>query len=177
MSQFPNQWYNKNPRRYQQERDLVMRTFRTSDPKEMQLPDGRRGFRLTLRMPDPEGEIVLSDGSHMKPYTVLMVWDTNHPNNAANQYGGSIKCYFVNPTITDMEYDFCTKHSRSYIPHLLSAPHPSNGTTTRIPCTQQLGQSDERFTMVEAVGLVTNWLANFTASKYRLGAYVEFCKH
>lgn len=172
-----NQWYVRNPQRYKVEREAMMQRMAACHPREIELPDGRRGFQLEIKVPDPEGEITGANGAHFKKYTVLLVWNNDHPHSASTHFGGSVKCYFVDPKIEEMELDF-RAHGRSYIPHLLNDIHPRTKAPIRIPCTAQLGQEDNRtFTIVSAVGLVNSWLGAYTASKYRKTAYDKFCQH
>lgn len=174
---FANQWYVRNPKRYQAERTAMMQRMAACNPVEKQLADGRRGFQLDIKVPDPDGEITAANGAHFKKYTVMLVWNNDHPQSAANHFGGSVKCYFLSPKIEEMERDFLA-HGRPYIPHLLNDVHPRTGAPIRIPCTAQLGQEDNRtFTIVTAVGLVNSWLAAYTASKYRKTAYDKFRQH
>ena len=173
---FSNQWYVRNPLRYKKERNAMMQAMAACNPKEIQLRDGRRGFQLDLKIPDPEGEILAENGGHYKKYTVLLAWNNDHPKSAANHFGGSVKCYFVNPSIREMEEDFVA-HGRPYVPHLLNDVHPATGASIHIPCTAQLGQEDPSFTIVTAVGLVNSWLSAYTASKYRKTAYDKFRQH
>ena len=169
-----DQWYVKNPQRYQKERDAVLKHLAALNPREVQLRDGRRGFLLDLRMPDPEGKILAKNGAYYKQYTVLLAWNNDHPNSAANHFCGGVKCYFLTPTIKEMEADFLS-HGRPFVPHLLNDVHPFTGECIHIPCTAQLGQENPKFTIMTAVGLVNYWLVAYTASKYDKNVYKKFC--
>ena len=171
---YPNQWYNKQPSRYQYEVNAVHQTLHSLNPQEVQLPDGRRGFVMQFKIPDPEGDITNGDGSHYQSYRVLMAWSSDHPHCASSSFGGSVKTYFQSPTIDDIERAY-RAHGRPRVPHLLYDRHPVTGGSIMIPCTQRLNGESDRFTMVTAAALVNNWLSAMTAAKYRNAAYTAFC--
>lgn len=171
---YPNQWYNKYPDRYKYEVDAVKQMLHGLNPQEVQLPDGRRGFTMEFKIPDPEGTITQPDGSHYQPYRVLMAWSSNHPHSASASFGGSVRTYFQNPTIGDIERAY-RAHGRPRVPHLLYDRHPVTGASIMIPCTQRLNKESDNFTMVSAAALVNNWLSAMTAAKYRDAAYTAFC--
>jgi hypothetical protein len=47
------------------------------------------------------------------------VYDNNHPHN--NSYGGSVKAYFIEPTIEDLEKEFRADLNQA-LPHILTDP-------------------------------------------------------
>lgn len=170
------QWYMQNPARYEQEVKAVYSTLRKLDPQEVVLRDGRRGFIMNFKVPDPEGNLVGSDGAHYQNYRVLMAWNSDHPHSASANFGGSVRTYFQNPSVTDIENAY-RAHGRPHVPHLMHDRHPVTGAQIKIPCTQGLSKESESFSMVTAAALVMNWLSAMTAGKYRESAYAAFCKH
>ena len=169
-----NQWYEKNPARYQSEVSAVYDKLRRLDPQLVQLPDGRMGFNMSFKVPDPEGNLLGPDGAHYQEYRVLMAWNGDHPRSASSHFGGSIRTYFQKPTFEDIERSY-RAHGRRRVPHILCDRHPVTGAVIYIPCTQRIGQESESFTMVTAAALVMNWLSAMTAGKYRETAYRAFC--
>lgn len=169
------QWYMNNPSRYACEVKAVYTTLNKLDPQEVSLRDGRRGFIMNFKVPDPEGNLVGPDGAHYQNYRVLMAWNSDHPHSAARNFGGSVKTYFQNPSIADIENAYRV-HGRSRVPHLLYDRHPVTGAPIKIPCTQRISHEDTSFSMVTAAALVMNWLSAMTAGKYRESAYAAFCK-
>lgn len=174
-NRYPNQWYSKHPERYQYEVNAVYQTLHSLSPQEVELPDGRRGFVMEFKIPDPEGNITNRDGSHYQTYRVLMAWNSDHPHSAGSRYGGSVKTYFQAPTVADIQRAY-RSHGRDRVPHLLYDRHPVTGAEILIPCTQQLNNESDAFTMVTAAALVNNWLSAMTAAKYRTSAYAAFCR-
>lgn len=168
-----NQWYEKYPDRYRFEVNAVYQTLHSLNPQEVQLPDGRRGFVMEFKIPDPEGNIT-DHGAHYQTYRVLMAWNSNHPSSASASFGGSVKTYFQSPSIAQIERAYHA-HGRPHVPHLLYDRHPVTGSSIMIPCTQRQHNEDEHFTMVTAAALVNNWLCAMTAAKYRDAAYTAFC--
>ena len=171
-----NQWYVLNPTRYQMELSAVQQSLRNLNPQLVQLRDGRRGFIMKLRVPDPEGNLLGADGAHYQEYRVLMAWNSDHPRSACRQYGGSVKTYFQSPTAQDIERAY-RAHGRSYVPHLIGDVHPVTGGRISIPCTQELSRENDSYTMVTAVALLMNWLSAMTAAKYSDAAFAVFARH
>lgn len=152
----------RDPKRYKAERDALMRVMAACSPMEIQLRDGRRGFRLELRVPDVQGESTDANGVRCKQYTVLLVWNNDHPSS---RYGNSVTCYFVKPDVMEMEQDYRKRYARS-IPHMITAVHPLTGTLTRIPSTERLEpERGATFTILTAARQLYDWLCLYTASK------------
>ena len=116
-----------------------------------------------------------SDGAHYQNYRVLMMWNSDHPYSAARCFGGSVKTYFMDPSIAEIEKAY-RAHGRARVPHLLYDRHPVTGAHIKIPCTQRMCRESESFSMVTAAALVMNWLSAMTAGKYRESAYTAFCE-
>jgi len=150
------------------------RTFR---PFGLQLPDGRRGMKLTFKVPDPEGSIRNANGTHSKAYEMMLVWNADHPASADRLYGGSIRAYFSDPTYKEVMADF-TCHGRPYVPHMLKDKHPVTGGELLYPCTAQTNKCQpETFCMTQAIGLAYNWLSQYTAAKYSSEAFAIMSRH
>jgi len=172
-----HQWYMNNPRRYEDERMLVLRKCAKLNPREVQLPDGRRGMKLTFKVPDPEGSIRNANGTHSKAYEMMLVWNADHPASADRLYGGSIRAYFSDPTYKEVMADF-TCHGRPYVPHMLKDKHPVTGGELLYPCTAQTNKCQpETFCMTQAIGLAYNWLSQYTAAKYSSEAFAIMSRH
>ena len=169
------QWYMQNPQRYACEAKAVYDVLRRLEPQEVALRDGRRGFIMNFKVPDPEGKLMGSDGAHYQNYRVLMMWNSDHPYSAARCFGGSVKTYFMDPSIAEIEKAY-RAHGRARVPHLLYDRHPVTGAHIKIPCTQRMCRESESFSMVTAAALVMNWLSAMTAGKYRESAYTAFCE-
>ena len=170
-----NQWYIQEPVRYRHEVNAVYEKLGRLNPKEVVLPDGRHGFIMDFKVPDPEGILLGADGAHYQNYRVLMAWNNDHPHSASSSFGGSVRTYFQSPTAEDIVKAY-RAHGRQYVPHLMGDRHPVTGASIWIPCTQKLGQENDGFTMVTAAALVMNWLSAMTAGKYRDSAYRAFCE-
>ena len=146
-----DQWYKKNP-------DLLSKEVVFMRKKH---PKAKYGFYPTSG--DMFWRIELKVGQGLQPWTVLLRYDKDHPNN--NHYGGSIKVIPMKPSFEEIQRQ-AQKAGRRGVPHILTAKNGSE--EYRYLCTREPSDVYSGEQIVSSAVMVAAWAAEWAAA-FQLG--------
>ena len=156
------QWYQKDRELFDQEQALMHQHFPQAQLGT--LKDGRVYWHLPFR---------IRIGNTFRPYNAMLVYDADHPNN--KNYGGSIRCYLVSPTIQELQRR-ARQAGRESVPHLLRDENNNIHL-----CTARTSDVDTGVNLVTSAVTAAAWTIKW-AYYYEMGLLYDtcwqaFCRH
>ena len=144
---FAAQWYEKNPQLYRGEQKLMKRRFPYA--KELKLQNGNMAWQIKMS---------ISQTDAFDPWTFLLVYMPNHPNNEG--FGGSIKVIPLVPNLEQLQKRVTASKGR-YFSSTPPVPHVVIENKTRYLCTRDSGDIEDGKTHITSAAQTAAWAAEW----------------
>lgn len=159
------QWYKRDPVLFNAEVAGMKQCY--PGAQLCYLKNGQAFWNLTLK---------IKVGEKIKPYTLILVYDTDHPNNQS--FGGSVKAIPIKPNLEEIQ-ERARSLGKSYVPHIVPASL-SKGLDMQYLCTARItdvpdGKS-RAASAVTAASWAAKWLYFYEAGLVDDVIWKEFCK-